>query len=427
MSLILKSLLVFDLNSDFNSKKVNILIGNDGNIKKISSHSIKTSATKTIDCNGMMVSPGWFDFRSNFCDPGYEHKEDLISGSYTAACSGFTDILLMPNTNPVLQSKNDISYVKNKTLNELTSVHPCAALTKNTDGIELNEILDLDKAGAIAFTDGEKEIQNSDILYKSLLYMNQFDGLLINKPRDYNLSKLGMVNEGISSTLTGIQGIPNIAEEIMIKRDLSILKYSGGKIHFSGISTKSSVDIIRKAKAEGLNVSCDVSIYNVLLDDSSILNFETNYKLDPPLRTKKDIDALIDGLIDGTIDVISSYHQPQNIENKDVELILKYNYPVWSNDRTPIGCVNKNLGDFPEKDKKALYDKYEGAVVICDSSGVIAIPKDIDTNVIIDNINKMLDKEDVWFYCLDELNHNTFEIICQKKYYPLSGIKITKI
>ncbi len=319
MSLILKSLLVFDLNSDFNSKKVNILIGNDGNIKKISSHSIKTSATKTIDCNGMMVSPGWFDFRSNFCDPGYEHKEDLISGSYTAACSGFTDILLMPNTNPVLQSKNDISYVKNKTLNELTSVHPCAALTKNTDGIELNEILDLDKAGAIAFTDGEKEIQNSDILYKSLLYMNQFDGLLINKPRDYNLSKLGMVNEGISSTLTGIQGIPNIAEEIMIKRDLSILKYSGGKIHFSGISTKSSVDIIRKAKAEGLNVSCDVSIYNVLLDDSSILNFETNYKLDPPLRTKKDIDALIDGLIDGTIDVISSYHQPQNIENKDVE------------------------------------------------------------------------------------------------------------
>ena len=319
MSLILKSLLVFDLNSDFNSKKVNILIGNDGNIKKISSHSIKNSASKSIDCAGMMVSPGWFDFRSNFCDPGYEHKEDLISGSYTAACSGFTDVLLMPNTNPVLQSKNDISYVKNKTLNELTSVHPCAALTKNTDGIELNEILDLDKAGAIAFTDGEKEIQNSDILYKSLLYMDQFDGLLINKPKDYNLSKLGMVNEGISSTLTGIKGIPNIAEEIMIKRDLSILKYSGGKIHFSGISTKSSVDIIRKAKGEGLNVSCDVSIYNVLLDDSSILNFETNYKLDPPLRTKKDIDALIDGLIDGTIDVISSYHQPQNIENKNVE------------------------------------------------------------------------------------------------------------
>ena len=319
MSLILKSLLVFDLNSDFNSKKVNILIGNDGNIKKISSRSIKTSAAKTIDCNGMMVSPGWFDFRSNFCDPGYEHKEDLISGSYTAACSGFTDVLLMPNTNPVLQSKNDISYVKNKTLNELTSIHPCAALTKNTDGVELNEILDLDKAGAVAFTDGEKEIQNSDILYKSLLYMDQFDGLLINKPKDYNLSKLGMVNEGTSSTLTGIKGIPHIAEEIMIKRDLSILKYSGGKIHFSGISTKSSVDIIRKAKAEGLNVSCDVSIYNVLLDDSSILNFNTNYKLDPPLRTKEDIDALIEGLIDGTIDVISSYHQPQNIENKDVE------------------------------------------------------------------------------------------------------------
>ena len=319
MSLLLKSLLVSDLNSNYNSKKVNILIGNDGIIKKISPKSIKASSSKSIDCDEKLVSPGWFDFRSNFCDPGYEYKEDLISGCKTAASSGFTDVLLMPNTNPVIESKNDISYVKDKTSTQLTNVHPSAALTKNTDGIELNEILDLNKAGAIAFTDGENGIQNSDIMYKSLLYMNQFDGLLINKPKDYNLSKLGMVNEGVHSTISGIRGIPNIAEEIMIKRDLSILKYSGGKIHFSGISTKSSVEIIRKAKKEGLDVTCDVPIYNLILDDSSISNFETNFKLDPPLRTQEDIKALIEGLIDGTIDVISSYHQPQNVESKNVE------------------------------------------------------------------------------------------------------------
>jgi len=319
MSLLLKSLLVFDVNSKYNSKKINILIGNDGVIKKISSSTTTASVTKSIDCNGMKVSPGWFDFRTNFCDPGYEYKEDLISGSITAASSGFTDILLMPNTNPVLQSKNDISYIKNKTLNQVTTVHPSSALTKDTNGKELNEILDLDKAGAVAFTDGEKEIQNSDIMYKALLYMNQFDGLLITKPKDYNLSKLGMVNEGITSTKMGIKGIPHIAEEIMIKRDLSILKYSGGKIHFSGVSTKASVELIRKSKKEGLNVTCDVSLYNLLLDDSNISNFETNYKLDPPLRTSDDIEALIEGLRDGTIDVIASYHQPQNVENKNIE------------------------------------------------------------------------------------------------------------
>ena len=321
MSLILKSVIVVDLNSEYNSKKVNILIDNSGAIDKISLSKInvKTSTTKVIDCDGMMVSPGWFDFRSNFCDPGYEHKEDLISGSKLASSSGFTDILLMPNTNPILQSKNDIYYVKNKTENDLSTIHPTAAITKNTDGIELNEILDLNKAGAVAFTDGEKELQNSDMMYKALLYIKQFDGLLINKPKDFSLSRLGIVNEGHNSTISGLKGIPNIAEEIMLNRDLSILRYSGGKLHFSGISTKSSVDIIRKAKKDGLNVTCDVSIYNLILDDSHIINFDTNYKLDPPLRTKDDIDALIKGLEDGTIDVISSYHQPQNIENKLVE------------------------------------------------------------------------------------------------------------
>jgi len=320
MSLLLKSIIVVDLNSKYNSKKVNILI-NNGIIDKISPSKInvKNSNTKVIDCNGMMVSTGWFDFRTNFCDPGHEHKEDLTSGSNLASSSGFTDILLMPNTNPVLQSKNDIYYVKNKTENNLSTIHPTAAITKNTDGIKLNEILDLNEAGAVAFTDGEKELQNSDMMYKALLYIKQFNGLLINKPKDFSLSSLGIVNEGYNSTISGLKGIPNIAEEIMLNRDLSILKYSGGKLHFSGISTKSSVDIIRKAKKEGLNVTCDVSIYNLLLDDSHIINFDTNYKLDPPLRTKDDIDALIKGLEDGTIDVISSYHQPQNIENKSVE------------------------------------------------------------------------------------------------------------
>ena len=316
MSLLLNSLVVSDSRSKYHNSSVNILISSDGKIKKISKKKINVKAKKTIDLNSCKLSAGWVDFSSNFCDPGYEYKEDLISGVSVASSSGFTEVVINHNTHPVIQNKNDISYIKNKSLNSLCSVYPTASVTKNSMGVEMNDLIDLHHSGAIAFCDSN--LQNSELILNVLIYLKQFNGLYISKPKEPYLSN-GVVNDGLNSNTLGLKSIPNISESIVIERDLSLLKYSGGRIHFSGISTKEGVDLIRKAKKSGLDVTCDVPIYNLLLDDEKILDFNTNFKVYPPLRSQSDIDELLRGLEDGTIDVISSHHQPQDIDSKNCE------------------------------------------------------------------------------------------------------------
>lgn len=316
MSLLLNSLVVSDSRSKYHNSSVNILISSDGRIKKISKKKINVKAKKTIDLNSCKLSAGWVDFSSNFCDPGYEYKEDLISGVSVASSSGFTEVVINHNTNPVIQNKNDISYIKNKSLNSLCSVYPTASVTKNSMGVEMNDLIDLHHSGAIAFCDSN--LQNSELILNVLIYLKQFNGLYISKPKEPYLSN-GVVNDGLNSNTLGLKSIPNISESIAIERDISLLKYSGGRIHFSGISTKEAVDLIRKAKKSGLDVTCDVPIYNLLLDDEKILDFNTNFKVYPPLRSQSDIDELLRGLEDGTIDVISSHHQPQDIDSKNCE------------------------------------------------------------------------------------------------------------
>jgi len=316
MSLLLNSLVVSDSRSKYHNSFVNILISSDGKIKKISKKKINVKAKKTIDLNSCKLSAGWVDFSSNFCDPGYEYKEDLISGVSVASSSGFTEVVINHNTHPVIQNKNDISYIKNKSLNSLCSVYPTASVTKNSMGVEMNDLIDLHHSGAIAFCDSN--LQNSELILNVLIYLKQFNGLYISKPKEPYLSN-GVVNDGLNSNTLGLKSIPNISESIIIERDISLLKYSGGRIHFSGISTKEAVDVIRKAKKSGLDVTCDVPIYNLLLDDEKILDFNTNFKVYPPLRSQSDIDELIRGLEDGTIDVISSHHQPQDIDSKNCE------------------------------------------------------------------------------------------------------------
>ena len=316
MSLLLNSLVVSDSRSKYHNSSVNIFISSDGKIKKISKKKINVKAKKTIDLNSCKISAGWVDFCSNFCDPGYEYKEDLISGVSVASSSGFTEVVINHNTHPVIQNKNDISYIKNKSLNSLCSVYPTASVTKNSMGVEMNDLIDLHHSGAIAFCDSN--LQNSELILNVLIYLKQFNGLYISKPKEPYLSN-GVVNDGLNSNTLGLKSIPNISESIVIERDLSLLKYSGGRIHFSGISTKEGVDLIRKAKKSGLDVTCDVPIYNLLLDDEKILDFNTNFKVYPPLRSQSDIDELLRGLEDGTIDVISSHHQPQDIDSKNCE------------------------------------------------------------------------------------------------------------
>ena len=328
MSLLINSVKVSDNTSKYFNSKVNILIDSKGYIKKISKKKISAKVKKKVDFNSKSISESWLDFRANFCDPGYEYKEDLHSGIKLAINSGFLDVIITPNTNPVIQTKSDISYIQEKSHNNFCNIHPCAAITKNFNGKEMNDIIDLHNAGVKVFSNTFSGIESSEMIMNSLLYLKQINSLLISRPVDKTFSN-GVVNDGFHSNTVGLKGIPRISESIALKRDLSILEYVGGRIHFSGISTKESVSLIREAKKKKLNVTCDVPIYNLLLDDSNITGFDTNFKVDPPLRDKEDIDALIDGIKDGTIDVIASHHQPQDVDTKKCEF-EKANFGIIS-------------------------------------------------------------------------------------------------
>ncbi|MBS0001403.1 MAG: dihydroorotase [Cyclobacteriaceae bacterium] len=319
MKILIKDALVLHPGSPHHQKKKDILI-NNGKIIEIG-QQIREEGT-LITGKKLMVSVGWFDMRANFNDPGNEHKEDIISGGEAAAAGGFTGVAILPNTRPALQSKNDISYVISKSENGVPAIYPYGSITRDNKGEEITEMIDQHTAGAIAFTDGEHTLWNTDIMMKALLYVKKFNGLIINKPEDKWLNFLGNMHEGSVSTMLGLKGMPSIAEDIAIERDLRILGYTGGRLHFSNISTANAVKLIRNAKKSGLDVTCDVAAHQMAFDDQVLLDFDTSFKVNPPFRDTSDNKALIRGLEDGTIDVMVSSHTPHDTECKKLEFDL---------------------------------------------------------------------------------------------------------
>lgn len=330
MNVLLKSVTVIDETSPFHLKKADILI-KEGRIADISSPSDASRQrddVKVVDSPGAFVSAGWIDMQANFCDPGNEHKEDLVSGSQAAAAGGFTEVVLLPNTQPVIQTKNDILYLQRHN-HQLVHLHPMAAVTRDTKGEELTEMIDLHHAGAVAFSDGTQPLWHTQVMLKALQYVQKFDGLLINRPEDIHLNMFGTMHEGVQSTMLGMKGMPVLAETVIIERDVALLTYvtelavdQPPRLHFSNISAAASVALIREAKAKGLPVSCDVAAHQLYFDDSALADFDTNYKVNPPLRTAADIEALKAGLKEGIIDAIVSAHQPQDEESKKCEFDL---------------------------------------------------------------------------------------------------------
>ncbi|MBU2914419.1 dihydroorotase [Reichenbachiella agariperforans] len=316
MSLFIREVKVLDPQSPHHLKRVNVLI-KEGVITSIDNK--EHQADTTIEAKGQFLTPGLFDLKANFCDPGFEHREDIYSGCQLAAASGYTGVATLPNTAPVVQAKSHIEYLKSKSRDCLTDIYPMAAVTIDALGEDLTEMIDLHEAGAIAFTDGDQPMWHTDIMLKSLIYLQKFDGLLINLPEDKLLTRFGTMNEGIVSTGLGLKGMPALAEHLMIKRDLDILAYSGGRLHFSNISSAESVKLIKKAKKNGLKITCDVSIHHLLHTDQAIVGYDANYKINPPLRENRDRKALLKGLKDGTIDAIVSAHSPQDEESKKLE------------------------------------------------------------------------------------------------------------
>lgn len=318
MNLLLKSATVIDSKSEFHNKTVDILI-EKGTITKIGKRISNPKNYKTISLENLHVSQGWFDSSVSFGEPGYEERETIENGLRTAAVSGFTHVAVNPNTNPVIDSNADIVFLLSKSSSSPVTMYPIGALTKNSKGIDLAELYDMQTAGAIAFQDYKKPIQNPNLLKIALQYASNFNGLVCSFPQESRISGNGVMNEEITSTSLGLKGNPNLAEELQVARDLFLLEYTEGKLHIPTISTAKSVDLIREAKRKKLDVSCSVAIHNLILNDSLLTSFDTNYKVLPPLRTQKDCDALIEGIKDGTIDMVTSDHNPIDIEHKKIE------------------------------------------------------------------------------------------------------------
>jgi len=318
MNALIKSATVVDSKSDFHNQNVDILIEN-GIITKISKRISNPKNYQEIKLDNLHVSQGWFDSSVSFGEPGFEERETIANGLNTAAKSGFTSLALNANTNPVIDSNSDITFVTSKSNDHAVNLKAIGALTKASESIDLAELFDMKNTGAVAFYDYQKPITNPNLLKIALQYANSFDGLVFSFPQESMISGSGVMNENINSTKLGLKGNPALAEELQIVRDLFLLEYTEGKLHIPTISTSKSVELIREAKAKKLDVTCSVAIHNICFTDDKLQDFDTNFKVLPPLRTQNDIDALIEGLRDGTIDMVTTDHNPIDIENKKVE------------------------------------------------------------------------------------------------------------
>ena len=318
MSILIKSAKIIDASSKFNGKTQDILIVN-GKIQEITNDIDSSKAKKIISFKDLHVSSGWLDSSVCFGEPGLEEREDLSNGAQTASFSGFTDIVLNPETQPYLDTKADISYIKSNSKDFVTKIHPLGCLTKEAKSKKLADLFEMFESGAVGFYDFKRPITNSNLIKIALQYVQNFNGLVISFPYEKSLCPNGQMHEGQISTNYGLKGIPTISEEIMLKRDLKILEYTGGKIHIPCISTEESVKLIQEAKKNKLNVTCSVSINNLFFNDDKLKDFDTRFKVLPPIRSEEHRKALIKGLKDGIIDFVTSDHTPIDIDKKKTD------------------------------------------------------------------------------------------------------------
>lgn len=300
---------------------LDILVKN-GKIAKIGKN-IRAAGAKVIDAGGKIVCPGFIDIHSHLREPGYEYKETIKTASLSALRGGFTTIFSMPNTRPCCDNASVVEFIINKAKKESPiAVYPVGALTKNLEGKNLSDIGLMKEAGIVALSDDGKCVQNANIMRCALEYAKMFNLPVICHCEDENLSSRGVVNEGYYATIYGLRGQPDVAESIIVERDIQLAEITGCPVHITHISCERSVEEIRRAKKKGIKVTCDVTPHHLTLTDASLHSYDTNLKVNPPLRTEEDRQFLIKGLIDGTIDCIATDHAPHSSEEKEVEFDL---------------------------------------------------------------------------------------------------------
>jgi len=317
MHLLIKNAKVIDSRSDFHLGQVDLLI-RDGLIAQVGT-GLQSERAMVIEREGLHVSPGWLDLGVTVGDPGHEQREDLESAAAAAAAGGFTAIAVQPNTDPAIDTKGGARYVRQQSMGQLVDCYPLGAVSHGCAGKELTEMIDMQRAGAIAFTDGHHPIQHSGLMMRGLQYVKAFGGVLINRPQDKHLSVEGQMHEGAVSTALGMKGIPSLSEELMVQRDLYLAEYTGSRLHLAFLSTAGAVERVREAKLRGLQVTCSVAPLNLAFGEEALQTFDTYFKVMPPLRSREDVRALQEGVADGAIDLITSNHVPLEEELKKLE------------------------------------------------------------------------------------------------------------
>jgi len=317
MKLLLRQVIIVDPTISPFAERQDILI-EEGIIRSISP-KYEGAADRSIESQGWILMPGWLDIGTQIGDPGFEHREDLDSVRLAAARGGYTGLCTFPNTHPVVDQKGGINYQLRASQELPVQLYPIGAVTQGCSGKDITEMIDMHRAGAIAFSDGELPIQHNGIMLRALHYVKAFDGLVVNRVHDQSIAGEGQLHEGRVSTLLGLTGIPSLAEEMMLQRDLDLLDYADSRLHVYGISSARSVALIRRAKERGLRVTSSVPVLNLIFTDQVLLDFDAAYKVLPPLRSEADRTALLGGLADGTIDAVVANHVPLEEEKKKLE------------------------------------------------------------------------------------------------------------
>lgn len=356
MQWLLKQVKIIDSTSEHHNQTKDVLI-KDGRIEAIR-NSISADA-KVVEGQGICVSPGWLDVGAFVGDPGLEHLETLPSLGNTAIRGGYTHVVVLPNTEPALDSKSQIDYIVKQSQSLPVTIMAMGALTIRCEGKEMAELIDMNNAGAVAFGDGKHAVQDAGILLRALEYVKSFDGLVLNHPHVEGVSPDGLIHEGDVSVSLGLRGLPTMTEVLMLRRDIELLRYSGSKLLVHNISCKESIEEVRMAKAEGLNIYCSVPALNLASITEHLRDFDVNYKVLPPIRPVEHQKALLAALRDGTIDFVTSNHTPVDIEGKKLEFVyaqfgvsgLESTYP------TLVKAFGKNRAISLIVDKLAIHNR----------------------------------------------------------------------